>query len=91
MNDLYVKDILKVCNGILLYGSESIKLNKFTTDTRILEKGDVYVGLKGEKVNGSDFYKQAIDAGANVCILNKKVESYKSRRYSKLFTTNSKI
>ncbi len=78
MNDLYVKDILKVCNGILLYGSESIKLNKFTTDTRILEKGDVYVGLKGEKVNGSDFYKQAIDAGANVCILNKKVESYKN-------------
>ena len=73
MYDLYVRDILKICSGKLLFGSENIKLGRFVTDTRILKKGDVYVGLMGESVNGSDYYKDAILKGASVCILNKEV------------------
>ena len=73
MYDLYVRDILKICSGKLLCGSENIKLGKFCTDTRTIHKGDVYVGLVGEKVNGSDFYQDAINKGASVCILNKDV------------------
>ena len=73
MYDLYVRDVLKICSGKLLFGSDNLKLGKFSTDTRTLQKGDVYVGIKGEKVNGSDFYQDAIDKGASVCILNKEV------------------
>ena len=73
MYDLYVRDVLKICSGKLLFGSENVKLGKIVADTRILKKGDVYVGLMGEKVNGSDFYQEAIDKGASVCILNKEV------------------
>ena len=73
MYDLYVRDILKICNGKLLCGSENIKLGHFSTDTRTVQKGDIYVGLMGENVNGSDFYQDAIDKGASVCILNKEV------------------
>ena len=74
MNDLYVRDVLRVCNGMLLCGSENQKLGHVVTDTRVLEAGDVYVGLMGEQVNGSDYYKQAISNGASICILNKKVD-----------------
>ena len=74
MYDLYVRDILKICSGKLLFGSENIKLGKFVADSRVVNKGDVYVGLMGEKVNGSDYYMDAIKNGASVCILNKEVD-----------------
>lgn len=75
MYDLYVRDILKICSGKLVSGVESIKLGRFCTDTRTLEKGDVYVGLMGEKVNGSDYCEDAINKGASVCIVNKEIIS----------------
>ena len=74
MYDLYVRDVLKICSGNLISGSENVKLGRFCTDTRSIKAGDVYVGLMGEKVNGSDFYQDAIDKGASVCILNKVVK-----------------
>ena len=73
MCDLYVSDILRICNGSRLCGDSHLKLGKFSTDTRTLQKGDVYVGIKGEKVNGSDYYQEAIQKGASVCILDKVV------------------
>ena len=73
MYDLYVRDILKICSGLLLFGSENIKLGKFCTDTRVIEKGDVYVALAGEQFDCNDFYQDAIDKGASVCIVSKKV------------------
>ena len=74
MYDLYVRDVLKICSGNLISGSENVKLGRFCTGTRIIKPGDVYVGLMGEKVNGSDYYQNAIDNGASVCILNKVVK-----------------
>lgn len=73
MYDLYVRDILKICSGLLLFGSENIKLGKFCTDTRVIEKGDVFVAIVGEQFDGNDFYQDAIDKGASVCIVSKKV------------------
>ena len=68
---IYVKDILKICNGLLYSGNENIECNSFSKDTRTLNTGDVYVGIKGEVFDGNSFYKEAFDKGASVCILNK--------------------
>ena len=38
----------------------------FCTDTRKIKPGDVYVGLKGEKFNGNEYYKEALEKGAKV-------------------------
>ena len=67
---IYVSDILKICGGKLIKGKENTKCITFTKDTRILNKGDVYVGIKGENFNGNTFYKEAIKKGASVCILD---------------------
>ena len=64
-----VKDILKITNGQLLTGNEDLECENFSKDTRTIEKGDIYLGIKGEKFNGSTFYKQAFEKGANGCIL----------------------
>lgn len=65
-----VSDILRVCNGKLICGNENTECINFTNDTRKLNKGDVYVGIRGEVFNGNDFYKEAIKKGASVCILD---------------------
>ena len=64
-----VKDIIKICNGKLLCGDEETICKNFCNDTRKLNKGDVYVGIKGENFNGNSFYMDAINLGATVCIL----------------------
>lgn len=78
---IYVKDILKVCNGILYSGKDDIECINFTKDTRTLVSGDVYVGIKGDVFNGNNFYKEAFDKGASICILDKDTEI--DRKYKK--------
>lgn len=65
-----VKDIIKICNGKLLCGDENIVCENFSKDTRTINFGDVYVGIKGENFDGNLFYKDAIKNGASVCVLD---------------------
>ena len=74
MHEIYVKDIVKLCGGKVLYGDENLLLSTFCIDTRKLEKGNIYVGIKGEKVDGNDYYKDAYERGASCLILSKEPE-----------------
>ena len=69
---IYVKDIINICHGELISGKDDILCSSFTKDTRILQKGDVYIGIKGETFDGNSFYKEAIKKGAKICILDNK-------------------
>ena len=67
--DLYVRDIIKACNGELLQGDENKVLGEFSKDTRTIKKGEVYVGIKGENFDGNTLYELALENGAEVCII----------------------
>ena len=67
---IYIKDILEICNGKLISGNENLECVNFTNDTRQINKGDIYVGIKGEVFNGNKFYKEAISKGASACIID---------------------
>ena len=67
---IYVRDIIDVCNGELFCGDINLECIHFCKDSREINKGDVYVGIKGETFNGNNFYKDAFDNGASVCILD---------------------
>ena len=69
---IFVNDIIHICDGKLISGSEDTKCINFTNDTRKLKDGDVFVGIKGEVYNGNEFYKDAINKGARVCIIDDK-------------------
>ena len=69
MKNITVEDILNICNGKLICGNKKDICENFCKDTRILQNGDVYVGIKGENFDGNILYKQAIENGAKVCIL----------------------
>ena len=73
MHDIYVSDVLRLCDGKLLNGDENLVLDNFCTDSRKIQKKDVYLGFRGEKVDGNLFYKEAIEKGASCCILDRKI------------------
>ena len=69
MKDILVKDILEQCNGKLICGNENELCENFSKDTRTIQEGDIYLGIKGEKFNGSIFFEEALQKGAKGCIL----------------------
>lgn len=65
-----VGDIIKATKGKLLIGKLETECENFCTDTRKIQKDDVYIGLKGEKFNGNEYYKEALENGAKVAIIS---------------------
>jgi len=87
MHNIYLRDIVNICNGKIIQGDINITLDNFSKDTRTIVEDDIYVGIKGEKIDGSAFYKDAILKGASGCILNEDVSLDKEflNEYSNIF------
>ena len=62
-------DIVKACNGKVIFGDEDIVCEDFSKDTRTIKENDVYVGIKGENFDGNILYEHALEKGAKVCVL----------------------
>ncbi len=69
IKNITVKDVVEICHASLICGNEDIILENYCRDTRKIKKGEVFIGIKGEKVNGSEFYEEALENGASVCLL----------------------
>ena len=46
-----------------------------TTDSRDIVEGDLYIALKGERVDGHTFLNQVADAGASAALVSNKDEN----------------
>ena len=83
MKDILVEDIIRTSNGTLICGNINTVCENYCRDSRIVKPGDVYIGIKGENFNGSDFYKEALENGAIGCILqdikiaDEEIDKYK--------------
>lgn len=78
-----VKEILDITKGQLIIGNENLECESFSKDTRTIQKGDIYIGIKGEKFDGSQFWKQALDNGAEAVIIeNTEITSEEMEKYS---------
>ena len=69
MKNLTIKDILNVTKGELIVGDENLECINFSRDTRKIKKGDIYIGIKGETFDGSKFWRQALEKGADAIIV----------------------
>lgn len=63
-------DIYKNIKNIKIYNEIYTDINNITIDTRELNVGDCYFGVKGERFDGNTFYKDAFDKGASICVLD---------------------
>ncbi len=68
-----VNKILEICNGKLLSGNKDIEVCSYSKDTRNINVGDMYLGIKGERVNGNDYIEMAFENGAMGCITDKNL------------------
>ena len=71
---IYLKDLIRLCDGKLIQGNEDEVLENFSKDTRTMQKNDIYVGIKGVSIEGSIYYEEALNKGAKGCILNDSID-----------------
>lgn len=69
---MQVKDFLKQIDGKIITGSEETMVNDFYKDSRLVTKNGAYIAIIGENFDGNDFVENAIDAGANVCVISRE-------------------
>lgn len=71
---LKIKDIIDICNAKLLQGDINLEVTSFCNDTRCIKENDVYIAIKGDNFDGNNFYEDAIESGAKVCILEREID-----------------
>ena len=67
---IYLNDIIDIVDGKLLNGENTI-LDNFCISTKELKENEIFVGIKGERIDGSRFYMDALNKGAKGVIINK--------------------
>ncbi|MBE6468180.1 MAG: UDP-N-acetylmuramoyl-tripeptide--D-alanyl-D-alanine ligase [Alphaproteobacteria bacterium] len=58
----------------------NVEINRVETDSRKVQKGDLFIAIKGEKFDAHNFVKQVIDAGAELVIVEHLVEGVDVKR-----------
>lgn len=74
MEKISIGEILEATNGKLLSGNTAQTINSVCIDSRKVTKDSLFIALKGERVDGHNFIKDAFDLGASVCIIEKNYE-----------------
>ena len=59
-----LEDVLKATAGILISGTPENTFYGISTDSRQVNKGNLFIALKGEKFDGHDFVQTALEQGA---------------------------
>lgn len=68
--DLNLTEIIKAVNGEILFKNNDGIFNKVSTDTRKIEKDNLFIALKGANFNGNDYAVHAIEKGASIVIVD---------------------
>lgn len=67
---MIIKDMLDIDGAKLLCGNSLDTITDICKDTRKLNEGDTYLGLKGENFDGNSFYLEALEKGAKTIIVS---------------------
>ena len=91
METLSIGKIVEITKGKLINGKAEQIVESFSKDTRSLQKGDLYVGIRGEKLDGNQYYKEAFAKGAVACILDIKEENEELKTYNNVILVEDSI
>ena len=69
--DIKIGEVLKATQGEALGPvAENCPIHKVSTDTRTLEKEDLFFALRGERFDGHHFLKEAFEKGARNFVIS---------------------
>ncbi len=63
--------LLKAIDLEIPLGLANPEIKDLSCDSRKIEKGDLFLGLEGEQVNGGAYWSKALDGGASAAIISK--------------------
>ena len=82
--NLKIEDILKCTEGTLIIGNKNKECINYSKDSRTIKQGDTYIGIKGDNFDGTLFWEDALNSGADTVILNKiEIDGIKKEKYEK--------
>ena len=67
--EVTIKEIISPLKGELISGTGDLIIGGLSTDSREIKAGDLFVALKGERYDGHDFLRQAVDKGASGIVI----------------------
>ncbi len=76
MSNFDLRDFMGVLRPVDIINLEQFDFSGFSIDSRTLCKNDVFIALKGEKVDGHDFVGEAFERGASACVVEHRVGEY---------------
>ena len=71
--ELSFDELVLAVKGEILVDNENRNFNNVNTDTRKIEKDNVFIALKGENFNGNIYVKDALEKGASIAIIDEVV------------------
>ena len=73
MQELWtLQEIIEATNGVVSGNTKNICISSVSIDTRTIEKGALFIALKGENFDAHNFIDQAFNKGADICIVSKE-------------------
>ena len=76
-----VNKILEICNGKLISGDKNLEVDAYSKDSRDIKIGDMYIAIKGERVNGNDYIESAFENGAIGCITDEEIDTKRLEKF----------
>ncbi len=69
---MQLSDVVLAINASLI--GADVEFNGCSTDTRTIEKDNLFIALHGENFDGHNFIEQAAEKGASSCLIDKQSE-----------------
>ncbi|HAK74292.1 MAG TPA: UDP-N-acetylmuramoyl-tripeptide--D-alanyl-D-alanine ligase, partial [Sporomusaceae bacterium] len=73
MADFTVAEVCTATKGLSRGGMEGARFQGVCTDTRTVQPGNLFIALTGERFDGHEFIRQAIEKGAAGVVISKQV------------------
>lgn len=68
MTGLNVRAVATITGGQIIHNGADVAIQGFSTDSRTLQAGDLFIPLRGEHFDGHDYLAQAVRHGAAACL-----------------------
>ncbi len=59
-----VRTVAEITGGHLMQNGASVELQGFSTDSRTLQPGELFIPLRGDNFDGHDYLDVALEAGS---------------------------
>ncbi len=75
MANFKLSEIIPVIDGQLINGDSELIVTGISTDSRKINRGDLFLALKGERFDGHRFLNEAVTAGAAALLVMEEIDS----------------